>query len=253
MQSAPIRRARLPALLALGLLTLAAPGAGARKPAPTGTLVGTVSWAADAAPVAYAVVVDTMSHRGSTTDRRGRFRITGLPAGRLDLRIRALGAPPLADTVHLAPGDTVRRAYRIPGSSRWNYLQVRDSLTALGRWPPTLDPELDLHMREALDVRVFRLDPDHPEPEAPANRERRVGPWPILAEVDPPARTDVAALLETLRRPELYRADVEGAVKRCSGFSPDLDVRFTNTGVPVDVLLCYACGEFAIWSDGHEV
>jgi hypothetical protein len=28
-------------------------------------------------------------------------------------------------------------------------------------------------------------------------------------------------------------------------------VRFVSTGVAVDVLLCYRCGEFAVWRDGR--
>ena len=235
--------------LALGLGALSGT-ADAGDPAP-GVVAGTVLRADDGAPVPYASVSDTARRAGAITDEQGRFLIPGLPPGRVTIVVRLLGSPPLYETLDLAPGDTLRRTYRLAFPERERLLRLRDSLTAIGAWPPTLDAALHQHMREALDVRVFRLDPERPEVDAPRDPERRIGPWPIVGEAGRPPRPVVEALIATLRDSELYRANVEGAVKVCGGFSPGIDVRFTNLGIPVDVLLCFTCGEFAIWQGGH--
>jgi hypothetical protein len=243
-------RCRL-ALVCLGLLLGAGPGASrADDPPPPGAILGTVLRDIDGAPVAFANVLETTRRIGTTTDDQGRFLLGGLPAGRVALKIQALGGPPLFETFDLAPGDTLRRTYRLAAPAHERYLHVRDSLTAEGRWPPTLDADLDRHMREALDVRVFRLDPERAIEGGKADPERRIGPWPIVGEARPPARPLTDALIETLRHSELYIPKIRGEKKLCGGFSPGIDVRFVSTGVAVDVLLCYRCGEFAIWRDG---
>jgi len=239
------------AVLWLALLLGAAPGtADAADPAP-GAVAGTVVRAGDGAAVPYANVSDTTRRFTAITDEHGRFLLAGLPPGRITLHVRSLGSPPLIETVELAPGDTLRRTYRLAFVAHEQLLKLRDSLTAIGAWPPTLDRDLHQHMREALDVRVFRLDPGRPEFDAPADPERRIGPWPIVSEAGRPERPAVEALIRTLRDSELYRSNIEGAIKLCGGFSPGIDVRFTNLGVPVDLLLCFTCGEFAIWQGGH--
>ena len=239
-------------VLWLALLFVAGSGAArAAEPPATGTIVGTVVLAGDGAPVRFANVVETTTRTATTTDERGRFLLTGLPPGRLALRIQALGGPPLVEALELAPGDTARRIYRLAAPAHQRYLEIRDSLAARGQWPPALEPALQAHMREALDVRVFRLDPEHPVFEAAPDPERRIGPWPIVGETGAPAPPIVEELIETLRRSELYLSDIQGARKLCGGFSPAIDVRFTSDGVPVDLLLCYTCGEFSIWRAGR--
>ena len=239
------------AVVCLGLLLAARPRVARGADPPPAAIAGTVVRDTDGAPVPYATVADTARRAGAITDERGRFLLVGLPPGRVTIRVRVLGSPPLVETIDLAPGDTARRTYRLAFPVHERLLYVRDSLTARGAWPPTLDPDLHQHMREALDVRVFRLDPEHPVLDAPPDPKQRIGPWPIVGEADRPTRPAVAELIETLRDSELYRSNVEGAVKVCGGFSPGIDVRFTSLGVPVDVLLCYACGEFSIWHGGH--
>ena len=240
-------------VLWLALLLGAAPGAPGRAadPAP-GAVAGVVVRADDGAPVPYANVSDTTRRVGAITDEQGRFLLAGLPPGRVTIHVRSLGSPPLVETLDLAPGDTVRRIYRLAFPAHERLLHVRDSLTVRGSWPPTLDPDLHQHMREALDVRVFRLDPEHPVFGAPPDPEQRIGPWPIVGEADRPERPTIARLIETLRNSELYRSNIAGAVKVCGGFSPGIDVRFTSVGVPVDLLLCFTCGEFAIWHGGRS-
>ena len=244
-------RAESRAVLWLALLLGAAPGtADAADPAP-GAVAGTVVRAVDGAAVPYASISDTSRRIAAITDDQGRFLLGGLPPGRVTLHVRTLGSPPLIETVEIAPGDTLRRTYRLAFLAHEQLLKLRDSLTAIGAWPPTLDRDLHQHMREALDVRVFRLDPERPEFNAPADPERRIGPWPIVREAGRPQRPAVEALIRTLRDSELYRSNIDGAIKLCGGFSPGIDVRFTSLGVPVDLLLCFTCGEFAIWHGGR--
>jgi carboxypeptidase family protein len=231
-------------------LAVPAPPVEAGPPLP-GVVLGSVLRADDGAPVPYAAVGDTARRIGAITDEQGRFLIAGIPPGRITITVRQLGSPPLFETLELAPGDTLRRTYRLAFPERERLLRQRDSLTAIGAWPPTLDPTLHQHMREALDVRVFRLDPEHPAFDAPRDPERRIGPWPIVGETGRPPRPVVEELIGILCDTELYRANAEGAIKLCGGFSPGIDVRFTNLGVPVDLLLCYTCGEFAIWHGGR--
>lgn len=236
----------------LGLLLCAGPGVSrADDPPPPGAILGTVIRDIDGAPVAFASVLETTSRIGTTTDDQGRFLLAGLAAGRVALKIQALGGPPLFETFDLAPGDTLRRTYRLAAPAHERYLHIRDSLTAGGRWPPTLDADLERHMREALNVRVFRLDPEQTVEGGEHDPERRIGPWPIVGEARAPARPLIHALIETLRRSDLYLPKIRGEQKRCGGFAPGIDVRFVSTGVAVDVLLCYGCDEFAVWRDGR--
>lgn len=252
MSSIPSSLRNSLALVCLGLLLCAGPPASrADDPPPSGAILGTVLRDTDGAPVPFANVLEITSRVGTTTDDKGRFLLVGLPAGRVELKIQALGGPPLFETLDLAPGDTLRRTYRLAAPAHERFLRVRDSLTAEGRWPPTLDPALLAHMREALDVRVFRLDPDQAVSGVTPDPERRIGPWPIVGEARAQARPVFGALIETLQHSELYLPDIRGEQKLCGGFSPGIDVRFVSTGVAVDVLLCYRCGEFSVWRDGR--
>ena len=241
------------ALIGLALLLAAGPApVHAADPLPPATLLGTVVRTGDAGPVPYANVVETTSRRATSADERGRFELTGLPPGRRTIRIQALGGPPLVESLDLVAGATVRRTYRLTLPARDRFQQVRDSLSARGLSPPTLDPAVLAHMREAWDVRVFRLDPRHPVLDAPPDPEHRVGPWPIVAEAASPPRPVIADLLATLRASELYLPDIEGARKSCGGFAPGIGVRFNSTGVTTELLLCYACGEFSVGRTGRD-
>ncbi len=240
------------ALIWLALLLGAAPpSAHADDPPPPGVLMGTVVRAIDGAPVPFANIIVTSTRFATNSDESGRFLLASLPPGRLMIRVQALGGPPLLEEIDLAPGDTIRRVYRLEAPAHERFLHTRDSLSARGLWPPTLEPALHAHMQEAFDVRVFRLDPDHPVEDAPPDAERRIGPWPIVGEARPPERLVVDGLIETLGHSALYLPNIQGVKKLCAGFSPGIDVRFVSMGVAVDLLLCYTCGEFSIWRDGR--
>ncbi|HKQ56495.1 MAG TPA: carboxypeptidase-like regulatory domain-containing protein [Candidatus Eisenbacteria bacterium] len=241
------RRAMAAAACAMGLM-IAASGL-ADDPAKVAVILGTVVREADGEAIQYANVIVSGTKIGTQTDERGRFRLD-VPTGSITLRIAQIGSPPLTVPLTLAAGDTLRPTYRMTSPPHDRFAQIRDSLSARGLWPPTLDPELRQHMREALDVRVFRLDPDHPVFDQPPDREKRIGPWPIVGEAPEPDRALMDELTETLRESGLYLPRIRGEIKLCGGFAPGVDVRFTSTGVPVDVLLCFKCGEFSVWRDG---
>jgi len=219
------------------------------KPAEA-VLEGTVVRAVDDAPMRFANVIVVSSRRGTMTDELGRFRLS-LPPGPVILRILPLGYIPLTDSLNVVPGDTIRKIFRVLAPHDETFLRIRDSLSARGLWPPTLDPGLDARMQEAPNVRVLRLDPEHPVFNAPPDLERRIGPWPIIGEARPPERGVIQELIETLRHSDLYMPKIHGAQKLCEGFSPGVDVRFVNAGARIDLLLCYKCDEFSIW-DGSK-
>jgi hypothetical protein len=110
-----------------------------------------------------------------------------------------------------------------------------------------LDARLEARMREAHDVRIFRLDPARYRDAPPVDTLHFIGGWPIVGEVRRP-RPCVDSLLPVLRRPDLYYANAAGYIKPCGGFEPGLAVRYTGTGPATDLLLCYKCGEFVIRS-----
>jgi hypothetical protein len=195
----------------------------------------------DTVPVPLADVIVLGMHIRS--DEAGRFALTGLPPGRFLVRVRATDHVDAFLGLDLVAGETIHRDFRI-GT---DYDLVQDSLSALGKWPPALDPTLLEHMRKSHDVRVFRIDPNHLHYSVAPDREHRVGAYPIVSEAQRPARHVVKQLIEALRACPYKIPGVTGGPKKvCEGFSPGIDVRFTHDGVPVDVLLCYACEEMSI-------
>lgn len=252
MRSRPLSWPSARVLLWLALLFATVPrDADSGDPPPPGAVLGTVLRDSDGVPVPYVNVVETTIGLSTTSDEQGRFLLSPLPAGRVAIRIQALGGPPMVETLDLAPGDTLRRTYRLAAPAHERFLKIRDSLATRGLWPPTLDAVLHAHMREALDVRVFRLDPDHPVHDAAPDPQSRMGPWPIVGEARTLDRAAVEELIETLRESELYLPDIQGVRKLCGGFSPGIGVRFNNSGVTAEVLLCYTCGEFSITRGGR--
>ncbi|WP_035558435.1 TonB-dependent receptor [Hymenobacter sp. IS2118] len=72
---------------------LAQPGARAQSAGPTQTVRGTILDAGAQAPVigATVIVVGAEPALGGTTDAEGRFRLTGVPVGRVRLRVTSVG------------------------------------------------------------------------------------------------------------------------------------------------------------------
>jgi hypothetical protein len=214
--------------------------------------VVTVGAAGDKVPVP-ANVSEVGTRRVTMTDETGAFVLPGLPPGRIILIIQGIGRPVVRDTLDVVAGEEVHREYTL-GPSVWApWEKARDSLVALGQWPPRLDSGLLEHMRVSRDVRVFRVDPDHPVVGAPPDEEHRAGPWPITGEAHRPSHHLVSELIEALGVASYDISGLYGGPRRlcAAGFRPGVAVRFTREGVPVDVLLCYGCDEISIFRDSR--
>jgi hypothetical protein len=208
--------------------------------------------ARDTVPARFADLIVLGTHMGAMTDETGAYVVNGLPPGTYQVKVLAIGRDPQVESVMLVAGQTTRRNYWI-GPMRYDV--VRDSLAALGQWPPSLDPGVLEHMRGSHDVRVFRLDPDRPAFGAAHDPEHRIGPWPIVSEAPRPGRHQVEHLIDAMRATAYHlRPRLRGEPQKlCGGFSPGIDVRFTRDGAPVDVLLCYRCYELSILRSGQGV
>ena len=239
----------LTVLLCAGSLAPALPAA----PPSNGRVVGRVlivRAAGDTVPVPHPSVVEMRSHRDAITDWTGAFALVGIPSGRVVLAIHSFGSHKILDTLDLAAGQTVRRDYLLSGP---RFEAVRDSLAALGQWPPALDPALLDHMRKAHDVRVFRLDPSYEDWTSAPDPKHRVAAWRIVNEGHRPSHHNVEQLAEAMRSRPYRLNGFEMYYDGRGAFRPDVGVRFTHDGVPVDVLLCYTCDALSIWRAGEYV
>src|SRR4029077_16515589 len=153
----------------------------------------------------------------------GTFVLTGLPPGAFDIVIRGPGILDHTEVIKLTPGDTLRREFYV-GPSR--YVQLHDSLSALGQWPPRVAPDLLEHMRHASSLRVFRLDPDHPVIGVPPDPQHRFGPWPIEGEAHPPDHGTGQKMQEALAASTVQLRVPGEPKKMCGGFAPGIDARF---------------------------
>ena len=207
-----------------------------------------VGVAGDTVPAKYANVLDVGSHHGAMTDEAGAFVLSGLTPGRVVLMIASVGSPKLLDTLDIVAGESINRAYRVAVPR--DYV-IRDSLSALGQWPPPLDPDLLEHMRKAHDVRAFRLDPEHTAWNAGPDPRHLIPAWSIVYEAHRPARRDIGLLIDALRAAPYRFPGLH--LLYDTGFSPDVDVRFTHDGVPIDVVISYHDHAISIWREGRWV
>ena len=106
--------ARPNSFFVLGALLLCVSPAGVRaqEPAP-GAVAGTVVDDSTGAPLARVTVLVVEPARGTLTDERGRFVITGVPAGDRTLRARALSYRQRDLPVSVRAGDTVDVTIRL--------------------------------------------------------------------------------------------------------------------------------------------
>jgi len=90
---------------------LAAQGAG------TGAIEGRVIETENSRPVAGAQVIVSGTAIRATTNDGGNFRIAGVPARQIELRVRAIGFAPVTQTVIVATGQTVRADFKVTVSA----------------------------------------------------------------------------------------------------------------------------------------
>ena len=80
---------------------------------PSGRLIGRLVDRETGRPVATAAVSVVGRPAEAASDRQGRFRLTGVPAGRHELRIRRLGYAPLRHAVDVTTGHTTELEIRL--------------------------------------------------------------------------------------------------------------------------------------------
>ena len=101
---------RLHRLAVVAALLLAAAGAG-RSAHAQATFTGVVRTDSGRTLLADVAVILPALRREARTDAQGRFRISGLPPGRTEIVVRAVGFAPRRDTVTLAAARAVERDY----------------------------------------------------------------------------------------------------------------------------------------------
>ena len=99
---------RSPALLFAVTLFVGAIAPRAALAQAGGAIEGTITDAGSGRPLLGARVSVTGTQLGATTGDRGVFRITGVPARQVEIRVRMLGYSPAGKTVVVADGQTVR-------------------------------------------------------------------------------------------------------------------------------------------------
>ena len=240
-----------PVQVAVWLALLLDAGSEPAPAVPTPTLcrvIGRVyTVARDTLPCPFANVLVMSSHIGTMTDETGAYVLSVPAPGRILLMVQAIGSPKVVNALDVVAGQTMRRDFWL---QRSRYDIVRDSLKSLGQWPPHPDPALIEHMRAATDVRVFRLGDPRAALAAAADSGQHIGNWPIVGEGRRPSRHVTDGLIEAVR---VSAYEIQGfrMASFCESFSPSIDVRFTRDGLPVDVLLNYACYGLSIWREGR--
>jgi hypothetical protein len=96
------------------LCVIAARGARAQEPA---TLRGFVTDKSTGQPVAAAQITFVEAGRTATTDVKGHFEATGLPAGSAHLAVRAPGFAPLRMAVNLMAAATIERSIELDSTT----------------------------------------------------------------------------------------------------------------------------------------
>jgi len=95
-------------------LLLFAPSAQAQQ---TGTVTGTVRAAGTDRPLVGAQVAIPDENLGATTGDDGRFLITGVPTGEVDVQVQMLGYGSVSRTVVVQPGETVVQDFTLEVSA----------------------------------------------------------------------------------------------------------------------------------------
>ncbi len=102
---------RVLGMLLAGILTLTAGAAEAQ--AQTGTILGQVTDATTGAPLSNVQISVVGSELGTLSDRAGRYRIAGVPAGTVEVIAQSIGYADLTHTATVRSGETVMVDFRI--------------------------------------------------------------------------------------------------------------------------------------------
>ena len=93
------------------------PGLLVAQGAGTGAIEGRVIETENSRPVAGAQVIVSGTAIRATTNDAGNFRIAGVPARQIELRVRAIGFAPVSQTVVVAAAQTVRADFKVTVSA----------------------------------------------------------------------------------------------------------------------------------------
>src|SRR5262245_15132454 len=104
------RPSRFSTAVAFSALLAAAAHAQIPTAADSGVVVGRITTTLNGEPLPFADVTIESTRRGTFADSLGRFRLTALPLGPIQLRARRLGYAPVIRTVTVTalPNDTLR-------------------------------------------------------------------------------------------------------------------------------------------------
>ncbi|MGZ8471118.1 MAG: carboxypeptidase regulatory-like domain-containing protein, partial [Gemmatirosa sp.] len=116
------------------VVALVAPALGAQQPAATGTITGRVSEAGTNAPLAAAqVFVVGSTPRGTVTNETGMYRILGVPAGAVQVRVRRLGYESVVLPVTVTAGQTVTLDFAVGRAAAATLEQIVVTATGEGQ------------------------------------------------------------------------------------------------------------------------
>ncbi|MGZ8457271.1 MAG: SusC/RagA family TonB-linked outer membrane protein [Gemmatirosa sp.] len=116
------------------VVALVAPALGAQQPAATGTIAGRVSEAGTNAPLAAAqVFVVGSTPRGTVTNETGTYRILGVPAGAVQVRVRRLGYESVVLPVTVTAGQTVTLDFAVGRAAAATLEQIVVTATGEGQ------------------------------------------------------------------------------------------------------------------------
>jgi hypothetical protein len=112
-------RARILAFVlgAFAGVSTASPKLLAAQGAATGAIEGRVIETENSRPVAGAQIIVSGTSIRATTNDAGTFRIAGVPARQVELRVRAIGFAPATQTVVVAAAQTVRADFKVAVSA----------------------------------------------------------------------------------------------------------------------------------------
>jgi hypothetical protein len=211
----------------------------------TGTIRGTAGCRVEIGIGQFAkVMLD--NHLVAETDEYGRFQVHDVLPGSYDLEIRQVGLQPARLRIIVGPReDTVVDIDLCP--IRTSIEHMRDSLKALGLWPPRLEEGLRAEMARCSLVTAQRTVPDTTSgpPRVVITSGWKARGAPLVCD-----RAWQDTLARGFERGD-FASPAMGDKHMCGGFEPGVRISFMNAGSPADsvsALLCFKCFEFSILS-----
>lgn len=216
----------------------AADAPAARDTTSFGQIRGSVFEGLHRSPIPFCNVIILGTRQGSLTDENGWFQIPHAPAGTYQIKAFQVGYDPRILTVSVRGGETT--AVEIALGS--HAVSVRDSLDAIGEWPPRLDFTARTRLSRAYRLEVVRL-----------HGFVSGRPWPAQCFEPPHLPRDVAiiwrdSLLAALDVADFARPAL--GVQTLCECQPEVAVRASGAAGETDLVLCYECETIGVFSSG---